>query len=167
MFCQRLLCGCQSLVYIAAAAVLGFTFFRFNPQTFPQVSDPTVLQYVLLGVAVAATAIIPGVDPAVFFSTLGLYRAYVAALAEVDLSVLGPMVIGLAAGAVVISWGMSALFRRFYTATYCVIFGIFLAMIPNMLTENCVLGLNGVSAVSVLLLIAGFAVSYILGKRER
>ena len=145
----------------------GLHLFRFNPQTFPQVSDPTVLQYVLLGVAVAATAIIPGVDPAVFFSTLGLYRAYVAALAEVDLSVLGPMVIGLAAGAVVISWGMSALFRRFYTATYCVIFGIFLAMIPNMLTENCVLGLNGVSAVSVLLLIAGFAVSYILGKRER
>ena len=154
-------------LYIAAAAVLGFAFFRFNPQAFPQVSDPTVLQSILLGVAVAATAIIPGVDPAVFLSTLGLYRAYVAALAEVDLSVLGPMVIGLAAGAVVISWGMSALFRRFYTATYCVIFGIFLAMIPNMLTENCVLGLNGVSAVSVLLLIAGFAVSYILGKRER
>ena len=39
-------------------------------------------------------------------------------------------------------------------------------MIPQMLTENCVLGFNGASAVSLLLLIAGFAVSYFLGKRE-
>ena len=156
----------KNYLYIAAAAALGFTFFRLNPNIFPQVTEPTVLQSVLLGVAVAATAIIPGVDPAVFLSTLGLYRVYVAALAEVDLSVLGPMALGLAAGAVVISWGMSALFRRFYTATYCVIFGIFLTMIPQMLTENCVLGFNGASAVSLLLLIAGFAVSYFLGKRE-
>ena len=153
-------------LYIAAAAVLGFAFFRMTPDAFPQVSEPTVLQSILLGVAVAATAIIPGVDPAVFLSTLGLYRAYVAALAAFDLRVLGPMALGLAAGAVAISWGMSLLFRRFYTATYCVIFGIFLTMIPHMLTENCVLGFNGPSAVSVLLLFAGFAVSYFLGKRE-
>ena len=153
-------------VYILLAAAASFAFFRLNPDTFPQVTDPSALQSVLLGVAVAATAIIPGVDPAVFLSTLGLYRVYVASLAQIDLHVLAPMLIGLAAGAVVISHGMSVLFRRFYTATYCVIFGIFLSMIPNMLTENCVLGFNGASAVSVLLLAAGFAVSYILGKRE-
>ena len=154
-------------IYIAVSAALGFWFFNSSPFAFPQVSDPTLLQSILLGVAVAATAIIPGVDPAVFLTTLGLYRVYVAALAEIDLTVLGPMVIGLAAGAVVISSCMSTLFRRFYTATYSAIFGIFLSMIPNMLTENCVLGLNGVSAISVLLLIAGFFVSYFLGKRER
>lgn len=130
-----------------------------------QVTDPTLLQCVLLGVAVAATAIIPGVDPAVLLSTLGLYRVYVAALAEFNLSILAPMVIGLAVGAVVISFCMSALFRRFYTATYSVIFGIFLAMIPNMLTENCVLGFNGESVLSIALLAAGFLVSYVLGKR--
>ena len=128
-------------------------------------TDPTLLQSILLGAAVAATAIIPGVDPAVFLSTLGFYRMYVAALAEIDLSILAPMVIGLAVGAVAISFGMSLLFKRFYTATYCVIFGIFLSMIPNMLNENCVLGLNVTSAVSIILLIAGFLVSFFLGKR--
>ena len=152
--------------YIVVAAVLGFWFFNGSSFTFAQVSDPTLLQSILLGVAVAATAIIPGVDPAVFLTTLGLYRAYVAALAEVDLSVLVPMAVGLAAGAVAISFVMSTLFRRFYTATYCVIFGIFLSIIPNMLTENCVLGRNGASVISVLLMIAGFFVSYYLGRRE-
>ncbi len=153
--------------YIVLAAALGLWLFGGQVHAFEQVSDPAVWQSVLLGVAVAATAIIPGVDPAVLLTTLGLYRAYVAALAAVDLTVLGPMAVGLAAGAVAISAMMSALFRRFYTATYCVIFGIFLSMIPNMLTENCVPGFNGRTAVSALLLIAGFLVSYFLGKREK
>ena len=114
-----------------------------------------------------ATAIIPGIDPAVFLSTLGLYRAYVAALADFDLAILLPMLIGLGVGAVVISFGMSTLFKRFYTATYSVIFGIFLSMIPNILSENCVLGFNSMSVISIFLLIVGFFVSYLLGKGPR
>ena len=154
-----------AVILLAAAA--GLWFFSANPNAFPQVTDPTLLQAILLGIAVAATAIIPGVDPAVFLSTLGLYRMYVAALADIDLTVLAPMVIGLGIGAVAISFGMSFLFKRFYTATYSVIFGIFLSMIPNMLNENCILGFNGSSAISILLLILGFFVSYFLGKREK
>ena len=152
--------------YVALSAAAGLWLFGVNPDAFPQVTDPTILQAVLLGIAVAATAIIPGVDPAVFLSTLGLYRVYVGALAGLDLRILAPMAVGLAAGAVVISLCMSMLFRRFYTATYSVIFGIFLSMIPNMLTENCILRFDGVSAISLLLMIAGFFVSYYLGKQE-
>ena len=152
---------------IALAAVIGTWFFTVNPNAFPQVTDPTLLQKLLLGVAVAATAIVPGVDPAVFLSTLGFYEMYVAALANVDLAILIPMVGGLAIGAVAISFIMSLLFRRFYTASFSVIFGIFLSMIPNMLTESCVLGLNAASAVSVAVLILGFLISWYLGDLPR
>ena len=148
---------------ILLAALGGTWFFTVNPNAFPQVTDPSLLQKLLLGVAVAATAIIPGVDPAVFLSTLGFYEMYVSALANVDLAVLIPMAAGLAAGAVAISFAMSRLFRRFYTASFSVIFGIFLSMIPNMLTENCVLGWNGASVVSVAVLFLGFLVSWFLG----
>jgi putative membrane protein len=88
---------------------------------------------------------------------------YVSALANVDLSILIPMVGGLAVGAVAISFSMSWLFKRFYTASFSVIFGIFLSMIPNMLNESCVLGRNGASLVSVAVLILGFLVSWYLG----
>ena len=156
---------------IALAAAAGVWMFTVNPNAFPQVTDPTVMQSVLLGVAVAATAIIPGVDPAVFLSTLGFYEMYVHALATLEIGVLAPMVIGLAVGAMAISFGMSRLFQRFYTGTYCVIFGIFLTMIPNMLTESCVPGFNGQTAASFLLLVLGFGLSYWLGnlphKKER
>ena len=148
---------------IVLAAVFGTWFFTVNPNAFPQVTDPTLLQKLLLGVAVAATAIIPGVDPAVFLSTLGFYEMYVKALANVDLAILIPMVGGLAAGAVAISFAMSWLFRRFYTAAFSVIFGIFLSMIPNMLNESCVLGNNPESLVSVLVLVLGFFISWYLG----
>ena len=148
---------------ILVSAGLGIWFFAGNPGVFPQVTEPNLLQCITLGVAVAATAIIPGVDPAVFLTTLGYYSMYVSALANLDFTVLIPMAAGLLAGAVLISAVMSLLFRRFYTVTYSVIFGIFLSMIPNMLTESCVLGWNGISMVSLLLMAAGFCLSWYLG----
>ena len=96
---------------ILAAAGLGFWFFLVNPNAFPQITTPTLLQSVLLGVAVALTAIVPGVDPAVFLSTLGFYEMYVSALASLNFSILIPMAGGVAVGAVAISYGMSLLFK--------------------------------------------------------
>ena len=148
------------------AALLGLGLFTLNSGIFPQVTSPTLLQSVLLGVAVAATAIIPGVDPAAFLSALGFYEMYVAALASIDLAVLLPMVVGLALGAVVISFGMSRLFSRFYTATYSVIFGIFLSMIPNMLSSRCVPGMDLQTLLSAVLLVLGFGLSFLLGDLE-
>lgn len=152
---------------IALAAAFGIWFFTVNPNAFPQVTNPTLLQSVLLGVAVAATAIVPGVDPAVFLSTLGFYEMYVGALADFQIAILLPMVLGLALGAVAISFCMSWLFTRFYTATFSVIFGIFLSMIPNMLNDRCVLGWNMPSVVSLVLLLLGFGVSFYLGDWEK
>ena len=151
---------------IVVSAILGTWMFTLNPNAFPQITEPTLVQSVILGVAVAATAIIPGVDPAVLLSSLGFYEMYVRALASVDLTILIPMVGGLAVGAVAISLGMSLLFKNFYTATFSVIFGIFLSMIPNMLNESCVLGWNLVSVVSVFMVIIGFGISYYLGNIE-
>ena len=154
------------LLVILLSASLGIWFFAGNPGAFPQVTNPTLLQSVLLGVAVAATAIIPGVDPAVFLSTLGFYEMYVGALANLELQILIPMAGGLAIGAVAISYGMNLLFKHFYTATHSVIFGIFLSMIPNMLSDNCVLGWNPVSILSLVLMVVGFGVSLYLGDIE-
>ncbi len=152
---------------VALAAGAGFWFFALNPNSFPQVEDPTWLQSVLLGIAVAATAIIPGVDPAVFLSTLGFYEMYVHALATVDFAILLPMAAGLALGAVCISRAMSLLFQKAYTAVYCVIFGIFLSMIPNMLTPGCTLGWDARSALSLALAVLGFGLSWFLGDLRR
>ena len=157
----------QHYLLVALAAAFGTWMFTGNAGNFPQVTTPSLLQCVLLGVCVAATAIVPGVDPAVFLSSLGFYEMYVAALAEFDLSILIPMVPGLAVGAIAISFCMSLLFKRFYTVTYSIIFGIFLSMIPNMLTERCVLSFNTASILSLVLMVLGFLLSWYLGDIQK
>ncbi len=148
---------------ILGAAALGAWMFNAHPALFPLVTDPTPVQSIFLGVAVVATAIVPGLDPAVVLSTLGYYECYVHSLADFDISVLAPMVVGVAIGGMAISALMTALFRRFYTATFSVVFGLFLSMIPNMLNESCVLGPNLASVLSVILIFLGFAISFYLG----
>ena len=152
---------------ILLSAVLGTWLFTVNTDTFPQVTDPNLFQCISLGVAVAATAIIPGVDPAVFLSTLGFYEMYVHALAVIELQVLIPMLLGLGLGAVLISFAMTRLFTLFYTGTYSVIFGIFLSMIPNMLTDRCTLGADLQSVCAVVLMVLGFLLSFYLGDLEQ
>lgn len=160
--------GFSSRYYLVIifAAIAGTWMFTVNPNSFPQIHDPTFLQSVFLGFAVVTTAIVPGLDPAVLLSTLGLYEIYVSSLAALDLGVLLPMVIGLGIGAVLVSAGMNALFKYFYTATYSVIFGIFISMIPNILNERCALAFDFASLVPIAFVVAGFCISFFLGTIE-
>lgn len=153
-------------VVILLAVIGGTLLFTLNPDMFPQVTNPNIIQKVVLGIAVAASAIVPGIDPAVLLSSLGLYEMYVAALANVNFDVLIPMALGLVVGGIGISFLMSRLFKYFYTATFSVVFGVFLSMIPNMLNESCSLGVDTQSVISILVLISGFLVSFYLGGME-
>lgn len=153
-------------IYIIVAAICGFALFFFNGNLFPTVVNPNIFQSFMLGVAVAGSSIIPGVDSAVILSSLGLYELYVSSIASLNFQVLIPAAVGLGIGALVISFVMSKLIKRFYTATFSIIFGLFLSIIPNVLNESCRLGFNMSSVVSILLVVIGFGVSYYLGDIE-
>lgn len=148
---------------IIVALIIGFSFFHFNANLFPTITDPNLLQSVFLGIAVAGSSIVPGVDSAVILSSLGLYELYVGSIADFNLSILIPAGVGLVIGVLVISFIMNKLIKRFYTVTFSVIFGLFLSIIPNVLNESCVLGFNFNSVISIILVIIGFAFSYFLG----
>lgn len=151
---------------IIISAILGIYLFTVNKGAFPQIENPNLLQSILLGVAVAASSIIPGVDSAVILSTLGLYELYVTSLANFNLGILIPAAIGLVFGALIISFIISKLIKNYYTITFSIIFGLFISIIPNVLNENCILMLNAKSFISILLMIIGFGVSYYLGDIE-
>lgn len=150
-------------LYILVAAIAGFSLFFFNGNLFPTITDPNLVQSVFLGVAVAGSSIVPGVDSAVILSSLGLYELYVSSIANLNFSVLIPAGIGLVVGVLVISFIMNLLIKRFYTATFSIIFGLFLSIIPNVLNESCVIGLNAATVISFVIAICGFLLSYFLG----
>lgn len=146
----------------------GIFLFTLNREPFPQVTDPNLWQKFGLGIAVVATAIVPGADSVVLLSTFGLYELYLSVLSSPlsNLPIIFPMLLGVAIGGVSISFLMTQLFKRWYTATFSVIFGIFLSMIPNMLNESCYLAFDWQTVISLLLLAAGFFLSLYLGKIE-
>ena len=150
-------------ILIIAAAICGFSLFFVNKDFFPQVTNPNLFQSVILGVAVAGSSIVPGVDSAVILSSLGLYELYVSSLASLNFSILIPAGVGLVVGALVISFIINKLIKRFYTATFSIIFGLFLSIIPNVLNESCKIGFNAQSVIAIILAIIGFGISYFLG----
>ena len=150
-------------VVIVVAAIFGFALFFLNKDMFPVITNPNLLQSVLLGIAVAGSSIVPGVDSAVILSSLGLYELYVGSIADFNLAVLIPAGVGLVIGVLVISLIMNKLISKFYTATFSIIFGLFLSIIPNVLNESCSLGFNFNSVLSIIILILGFGISYFLG----
>lgn len=150
-------------ILVVLAAAFGFTLFYLNKNLFPAITNPNLFQSVLLGVAVAGSSIVPGVDSAVILSSLGLYELYVSSLANFDLSVLIPAGVGLVIGVLVISFIINKLIKRYYTATFSIIFGLFLSIIPNVLNSSCILGLNIKSLISIIIMIIGFGISYFLG----
>lgn len=152
---------------IFLSACVGFSLFYFNKDLFPAITNPNIFQSVILGIAVAGSSIIPGVDSAVILSSLGLYELYVSSLANLDLSVLIPAGIGLIFGVLVISFLINKILSRYYTLTFSIIFGLFLSIIPNVLNNSCMLGFNINSIISVLILIISFGISYFLGDVKR
>lgn len=148
---------------IIIAAIIGFSVFFINKNLFAPVNNPNLLQSVMLGVAVAGSSIVPGVDSAVILSTLGLYELYVSSLASFNLTILIPAGFGLIIGVLVISFLINKLINKFYTMTFSIIFGLFLSIIPNVLNKSCTLQLNFQTIVCLLLTLIGFIVSYYLG----
>lgn len=158
-------------ILIAVAVLVGVLVFSFNGNWFPAITEPNILQSTLLGVAVAGSSIVPGVDSAVILSALGLYELYVSSLANLNFAVLLPAGVGLIVGAVLISSLMHFLIKRFYTITFSVIFGLFLSIIPKVLNSGCVITSTVDAIIAIVLVLAGFVTSFYLedikGNNER
>ena len=150
-------------VVILISALVGFSLFDINRGMFPVVTNPNIFQSIFLGIAVAGSSIVPGVDSAVILSSLGLYELYVSSLAEFNLAVLIPAGVGLVIGALIISFLINKLISKYYTITFSIIFGLFLSIIPNVLNNSCVLGFNIQSVISIIITLVGFGVSFFLG----
>lgn len=154
--------GRHYLIAVVAAAV-GFFLFGFNRHLFPEITQPNLGQSVLLGVVVAGSSVVPGVDSAAIMSALGMYELYLKTLAEMNVQILLPALGGLILGALVISTVMNLLIKKAYTVTFSVIFGLFLSVIPSVLNDACTVISVADGVVALTCILAGCLVSWYLG----
>ncbi len=163
----------QHYIYAVIAFAAAFVFFVLGVVDFPEVTDPNIGQGIVLGLAVAAAYLIPGVDSFAILSTFGLYNLWKDSLGNLDFKVLLPAALGLLIGGVVISLLFNQLLSKFYSATYSVIFGLFIAIIINYGYKECYvacageLGLNVKTVVSVILVFVGFGASLLFSRLDR
>lgn len=158
---------------IVGAAAFGLLLSYAGGVGFDRLENPNLFQSVLLGLVVAASYLIPGVDSAVILNYFGMYELWLS-VADLDnllnidffLKIALPTAVGLAVGVLLISTIINFLLKRYYTFTFSVIFGLFISIIPKLLNESCVLGLNGKTAVSLTLMVIGFVFSLFLSDLE-
>jgi Predicted membrane protein len=154
-------------IIVGCAFIFGVLLFSFNKGLFPTVTNPNLFQSIILGFAVAGSTIIPGVDSATILSALGLYEIFVSSVAKLDFSVLIPAGIGLAIGGLTISYIINYLIKKHYTITFSVIFGLFLSIVPSVLSEGSTLGVNTESGIAIIFCVVGIAFSYFFGKLKK
>ncbi len=153
---------------MAVSVAFGIFLFFFNKDLFPEVSEPNFLQSVILGVAVAASYIVPGVDSAAVLSALGLYNVWIDSVANIasSLDVLIPAAVGLVCGVLAVSFLINRLLSKHYTLTFSIIFGLFLTVIPSVLNESCALANDMKTYVSIALAVVGFILSLLFSRLE-
>lgn len=151
-------------IYIIGAFLLGSFLFNFNRNLFPQVVNPNLFQSILLGFVVSCSYIVPGIDSAAILSALGLYELWVGSLANLNFKVLLPAAIGLIIGVLLVSYLINKLISRHYTMTFSVIFGLFLSIVPSVLNNSCIIGLNVTTLVSFIILIISFTLSFLFSR---
>ena len=154
-------------VYIIGAFLFGTFLFGFNRSLFPQVANPNLFQSILIGFVVACSYIVPGIDSAAILSALGIYEIWVKSLANLDFTVLLPAALGLITGVLIVSYIINKLISRHYTMTFSVIFGLFLSIIPSVLNDSCVVGLDMKTFISFIILIISFALSLLFSNLEK
>lgn len=157
-------------ILVAIAFAIGFFLFVVNSNAFPSITNPNILQSVILGMVVAAATIIPGVDSAAILSALGMYEIWVTSLANFNLQVLIPAGIGGVLGLFIFSMFMNKLIKKYHTYTFSVLFGLFIAIIPSVLKMSeggyVPIGFNAQTLISLVFMLIGFVSSFLLGKLE-
>lgn len=161
--------GFRKRYYLLMAVSVAAGIFLFGTHTalFPTVTEPTFLQSALMGLIVGFSSIVPGVDSSVILASIGYYEIYVSALADLNLRILLPELLGLAVGAIAVSAGLNQLLKRWYSVTFSVLFGLFISMIPGMLNEKCVITSVSDALTALICTVAGFALSYYLADASR
>lgn len=153
-------------IIVAIAFIVGIGLMLYNSK-FSQIYSLNFFQSIGLGLILAASTIIPGIDSAVLLSSMGLYEIFIDAIATINFTILIPAVIGAGIGILIFSSIINYLILKHYTITYSIIFGLFLSIVPSVINKSIILGFNMTTYISIFFLIIGFTISYKLSLISR
>jgi len=151
---------------IALAVMIAMAVFRPEEGTTVYTElTPQIFGMLALGGLLAAIAmIIPGISGAFLLLVAGMYRTVLQAVADLNVLLLIPLAIGACAGlligAALVRFLLARVPRETYGAVLGLVAGSVIVLFPGGFGE-------GVTIIfSLLCLLAGFAVSFFMGRRK-
>jgi len=168
-------------MFALVALSLGVTTTEVNPEYAADSLNVALILFIFLaGIINGATLVIPGFSGAFILLIMGLYPLVISSISSigdlfVDLSnlallrdisiVLLPFAFGAIIGCIGMARLMEKLMRDFHESVHAVILGFILGSVITLILDHLVI--RGVMpvVVGVVMLCAGCAVSYILGKK--
>lgn len=153
-------------LYAAAGAALVFLLGSLPPNLFGTVSTQGVSGALLLaatGIFLAAALILPGISVSYLLLMLGLYDKTMSAVSSLDIPFLIPLALGVGAGIIFLTKGLSYAMQKYPQPTYLLILGFVLSSLTEIFP--------GVPEPSQLLLCvfmlaAGFLIVLLLSREE-
>lgn len=114
-------------VIMAIAFVLAFLFLKFGVQALGGDMPQNFGTWIMAGAIIALGVLLPGLSPSNLLLYMGMYTSMVTAFKTLDISVVGPLFIGLAVCMLLFSKVVDLLFNKAYAGLYHVIMGVVLA----------------------------------------
>ncbi|MFA6752719.1 MAG: DUF368 domain-containing protein [Bacilli bacterium] len=148
---------------IISAFIVGTSLMMLDIE-FTNTDSLDLFGSIFIGIVIATSTVIPGLDSAVLLSSIGLYETYINAIATFNLYILVPAVFGLGIGVLVFSSFINYLIKNYYTITYSIIFGLFLSIVPSVLNSSVKFAFNFTTLISLIFFVIGFLISFKLSK---
>ncbi|WP_461247910.1 DUF368 domain-containing protein [Treponema sp. R6D11] len=151
---------------IALAVMVVMAIFNPNEAeiVYTEISSRLFALLVLAGIFSAIAMIIPGISGAFLLLVIGLYRTVIQSVSEFNVPLLIPFIIGiiagLLAGAALVRFLLSKAPSETYGAVLGLVAGSIVVLFPGSLGEGRIV------IYSVICLLVGAALSFLLGKKN-
>lgn len=117
-----------------------------------------LLKYLLIGIILSISTIVPGISSTALLSIFSLYGIYIYSISTLNLFVLVPTLIGFGITTFILSKLIDYLITNYYGYTYFGILGFTISTIPTLISFKIVL--NEEFILSIILGLIAFFITY-------
>ena len=139
---------------------------KANPETsfLSTIFKPNTLGFFIAGFIAAATMILPGISGSFVLLLIGLYEPIIEIIKNFDIFNIIVAGIGVVGGFLLMTKLIEGIFNKYPQTAYCIILGLVLGSV-FVIYPGFTFGFMGI--VSIVALIFGFLIAYIIGKNEK
>ena len=138
---------------------------KINPDAafLSSIFKPNAIGFFVAGFIAAATMILPGISGSFMLLLIGLYEPIIEIVKNFDIVNMAIVGVGVVGGFLLMTKLIEKIFIKYPQTAFCIIFGLVIGSV-FVIYPGFTFGLMGI--VSIIFLIVGFVIAYVIGKNE-